>query len=97
MIGDLFLKFFNSVGVGGADFAYDEDGDQVECDMCHMPLVYRDGEYYCVECDEVWSRDKFFDYIGAEPPSSDCYSCDCKYPCETCHLGYIDEEEEEDY
>ncbi len=93
MIGDLFLKFFNS---GSVDYAYDEEGNEVDCDICGMPLVIKDGEYYCAECEEVWSRDKFFNYIGAELPGPECYTCDNDYPsCTMCPYDYVDEEEED--
>lgn len=92
MLGELFLKFVNSRHV---DYAYDEDGDSVECDVCGMELVIKDGEYYCAECDEVWSREKFFDYIGAEPPGDECYTCTNDYPsCTMCPYGYVDDDDE---
>ena len=93
MLGNLFLKFVNSRSV---DYAYDEEGNWVECDVCNQPLVFKDGEYYCAECEEVWSRDKFFNYISADLPGAECYTCDNDYPsCEECPYGYV--EDDDDY
>lgn len=94
MIGDLFLKYFNSHSV---DYAYDEDENEVECMDCGQPIVYKDGEYYCPECDKVISRSEFFSYIGAEPPGSECYGCDNNYPvCSICQYGYVDDDDDDD-
>lgn len=95
MIGDLFLKYFNSHSV---DYAYDEDENSVDCEWCRQPIVYKDGEYYCPECDRTISRQEFFEYIGAEPPGSECYNCDNNYPvCTICQYGYVDDDDEDDY
>lgn len=95
LLGDLFLKFINSHSV---DYAYDEDGNGVICDYCGQPIVCKDGAYYCPECQEVWSREKFFDYIGADLPGTECYSCDNDYPsCQECPYGYIEEDDEDDW
>ena len=92
MQGDRYINYINSHSV---DLAYDEEGDSVECDVCGCELVIDDGKYYCPECDEYWSREKFFDYIGAEPPGPECINCDNDYPsCGYCHHGYLDDDEE---
>ena len=103
LVGDLFLKYFNERH-GHTGFAYDEEGNSVQCDRCGMDLVINDdGEYYCAECDEIWDRQKFFDYIGAEPPGPECIVCDNDYPsCQDCPYGYVedgewvDEDDDED-
>lgn len=95
MIGDLFLKYFNS---HIPEYAYDEDGDSVNCEWCGQPIVIHNGEYYCPECDRVYTRQEFFDYIGAEPPGPECLTCDNDYPsCSYCHYGYKDDDEDDDY
>lgn len=92
-----FLSFLKEVGFAGADFAYDEDGDSVECEHCGQQIVFKGGDYYCPECDEVIDREDFFDMIGADPPGDECYTCDNKYPgCIICPYGYAEDEEEDD-
>lgn len=77
------------------ELVYDEDGDTVECDWCGQELIWKNGEYYCPGCEEIWSREKFFDYIGADPPGDECYDCDNLYPgCIACPHGYADDEDD---
>ena len=58
---------------------YDEDGKWRE----------EDGAYVCSGCGQVFTRADFFNFIGAEPPGKECYTCDCLYPgCMTCPYGY---------
>ena len=74
--------------------AYDEEGNDVQCDWCGGDIIWKDGQYYCFRCDEVWPRQKFFDYIGAQPPGKECVTCDNLYPgCMVCKYGYIKDEE----
>ena len=78
-----------------SNFVYDEEGNWVECDECRTPLVWEDGQYYCPTCEEYWSRETFFDYIGAELPGDECLTCDNCYPgCIVCPYGYEDEDED---
>ena len=73
--------------------AYDEDGNTVECEWCGAEIIIKNGEYYCPRCEEVWSRKKFFDYIGSQPPGPECINCDNDYPsCGYCHHGYLKED-----
>ena len=92
----MFLSFFNKMGIAGTDFAYDEDGDAVECPDCGKPIVFRGPDYYCPECREVIDREDFFDMIDADPPGDECYSCNNNYPCGDCPYGYVDDDDEDD-
>ncbi len=70
---------------------YDEDGNEVLCDICGSEVKWReeDGAYVCLGCGQVFTRADFFNFIGAEPPGKECYTCDCLYPgCMTCPYGY---------
>ena len=70
------------------DGCYDEDGMSVTCDWCDGNIVWRDGIYICRECDKVFERAEYFNYIGADPPDAQCLICDSNYPiCKSwCHL-----------
>ena len=73
---------------------YDEEGNGVECDWCGSDIIWKNGNYYCFNCDEVWSREKFFNYIGAQLPGKECLTCDNLYPgCIVCQHGYVKDEE----
>lgn len=70
---------------------YDEAGDIVICDVCGDEIKWRekDGVYMCRRCGRTFTRKEFFDYIGAEPPGEECYTCECLYPgCMICPYGH---------
>ena len=48
---------------------YDEDGNEVLCDICGSEIKWReeDGAYMCPECGQTFTREEFFNFIGAEP------------------------------
>jgi len=76
------------------DDVYDEDGNEVNCDYCHAEMKFKGGQYVCLECGQVMSREVFFNYIGAEPPGSECVTCDNLYPgCIVCPHGYVVDED----
>lgn len=72
---------------------YDENEDYVLCDICGAEIKWRerDGVYICPACGRTFTRADFFDYIGAQPPGEECYTCQCLYPgCMYCPHGYTD-------
>lgn len=71
---------------------YDEDGEIVVCDMCPGEIKWIDKTYMCPDCERKMSRAEFFDYIGANPPGKECWTCDNLYPgCVVCLYGYCDD------
>ncbi len=75
------------------DDVYDEDGDVVYCDRCGSEIKWKDGQYTCPNCGQIMSREIFFNYIGADPPSEACLTCDNLYPgCAICPYGCIDDD-----
>lgn len=75
------------------DCVYDEDGNEVCCDLCGGEMVWKNGTYLCSECGQVMKRADFFNYIGAEPPGKECLTCDNLYPgCVICPYGYVEED-----
>lgn len=70
---------------------YDEDGSEayVICNYCRTNIRFKDGQYICPNCNTVIDRATYFNYIGANPPSEKCLSCDSNYPhCIWCPNGY---------
>lgn len=68
--------------------AYDEEGEEVIADCCGVPIMWDDENYVCPECGRIFSREEFFNMIGANPPGNLCVDCDQLYPCTSCHRGY---------
>lgn len=70
---------------------YDENGNVVLCDLCGSEVKWREEDcvYVCQGCGQTFTKAEFFNFIGAEPPGRECYTCDCLYPgCITCPYGY---------
>lgn len=69
---------------------WDEDGIPVRCDHCThdytgVQLRFRDGVWYCPNCEETATRSEFFSYIGPNELGSTCETCDGNYP--VCRRG----------
>ena len=63
--------------------AYDENGDSVFCDICGGEMKWRQSEnqWRCQDCGQEMRRVVYFDYIGADPPGSECLTrCRENYP-----------------
>ena len=63
--------------------AYDEDGNAVCCDRCGGEMRWdpKGRSWRCPECGREMERIEYFDYIGAEPPGSECLTnCAENYP-----------------
>jgi ribosomal protein L37AE/L43A len=63
--------------------AYDETGDSVFCDICGGEMKWQPNEnlWRCADCVQEMRRAVYFDYIGAEPPGSECLThCRENYP-----------------
>ena len=92
------LGFSNEVDVVDRDWGeeyedvYTEDGSVVNCDVCGAELKWRTYEYdkaVCPNCEQTMSRAALFNYIGIEPPGSECFTCGELYPgCADCPYGY---------
>lgn len=66
-----------------ANTAYDEAGDAVLCDICGSEMKWSQAKnkWYCLDCGQEMSRAEYLDYIGAEPPGSECLTnCRENYP-----------------
>lgn len=66
-----------------AGSAYDEEGEAVLCDICGEEMKWNqaENEWYCPGCGQAMSRAVYLDYIGADPPGSDCLTgCRENYP-----------------
>lgn len=68
--------------------AYDEEGYEVTAVCCGVPIMWDDENYVCPECGRIFSREEFFNLIGANLPGNLCVTCDQLYPCTSCHRGY---------
>lgn len=74
------------------DDVYDEEGNDVICDLCGEEIGWKNGIYICKNCGKMFNRADFFNYIGAEPPGKECVKCDNLYPgCIVCPYGYIED------
>ena len=63
--------------------AYDENGNGVVCDRCGTGMRWKPEEmiWYCPDCGQEMDRPTYFNYIGAEPPTSECITNCCEnYP-----------------
>ena len=88
----------NDIDLEGRDWGeeyedvYTEDGDIVNCGVCGAELKWRLYEYdktVCPNCEDIMSRAALFNYIGADPPGKECYTCSELYPgCSKCPYGY---------
>ena len=71
------------------DFVYDEEGNEVPCDLCDGRIAFENGKYVCPYCEQIFTRAEFFNYIGANPPGDKCLTCTELYPgCTYCPNGY---------
>ena len=79
--------------------AYDEHGEQVQCDWCHENLSWNPETriWYCRNCSRKISRAEWFNWIGAyRMPGPKCLSqCEENYPmCKSwCALYKIPEDD----
>lgn len=74
-MGKFRLEFMNT--------AYDENGDEVPCDICDRTMKWKPSRrlWTCSDCGREMKRAQFFNYIGADPPSTKCLSsCYENYP-----------------
>lgn len=63
--------------------SFDDEGGSAVCGRCFTELRWKsDGSgCYCPECEQELDRSDYFNYIGAQPPGSDCvYGCTEPYP-----------------
>ena len=71
---------------------YDENGEEVLCDICDEGVMRWNedaGVWVCDECGRTMTRQEYFDWIGANPPGKKCLNSCCenypfckKYCCE---------------
>ena len=63
--------------------AYDDDGNAVVCDLCGEKMKWNPKRnfWYCASCGQEMDRMTYLNYIGAEPPGSECMTnCGENYP-----------------
>lgn len=88
-------KFLQAIEDEIYDDAYDEEGDFAYC-YCGENIKYLKGLYLCPNCGKIYSREEFFNHIGAEPPGRECIDiCEDLYPgCVMCKYGYVKENDD---
>ena len=72
---------------------YDEEGDEVVCDLCDGRMEWNNNEFdkaICSKCERVMGRYELFNHVGANPPGKECVTCYIQpYPlCRDCPQGY---------